>query len=352
MSKLDLTTVGTKKVLPAPQPTKKDMELLTESKSRELIANQPFVEIVRQIADAEWDGKPLTEDMVYHMKRLANLKVAIIRDNRRTYRRTIKMLKACMSNGMTTPGILVSAKIIFGWGLTLIDPTSGRELTAEEVKDWYAVMEGHARLDAWILSILYASMTGGEPFDFHFVYKDYATPEDFGKAYVSTNTDMTRTTNKDRLSIAGARSQNPIVMLYLSKIKNDHVIPKASSYWTTGHELSATEVSKLIYGENDAPTFDKALTEGLALCYESFKERFSAEGAEKIYRGVSAAQWCADQLLNKAEDIAKTAYEIGERVVAMTDELYTPIITAKTNKKKHITRDQAIKTYLDLMMNK
>ena len=57
MNTKDLASVGAKRVAPAPLPlTKKDAELLTESKVHELINNQDFVEIVRQVANAEWDG--------------------------------------------------------------------------------------------------------------------------------------------------------------------------------------------------------------------------------------------------------------------------------------------------------
>ncbi len=42
---------------------------------------------------------------------------------------------------------------------------------------------------------------------------------------------------------------------------------------------------------------------------------------------------------------------ISEKVMAMDDRLYTPIITAKTSKKEHTTRDQTIKNKLDEMMN-
>ena len=352
MNSKELANVGAERVAPAPLPlTKKDAEQLTEKKSRELINNQDFVDIVRQVANAEWDGKPLVEDMVYHLKNLAGLEIAIIKDNRRTHRRAIKMFKACMKFGMTTPAILVLASVVNEWGLTLIDPTSGRELAEEELKDYYCVMEGHARLDAWVISVISASMNGDEPFDFHFVFKDYSTPEEFGKAYTSCNIDMTRTTSKDRLAIAGARCRHPIVISYLGKIKYDHVIPKASHFWTTGRDLKAEEITKLTYGEGDAPAFDKTLTNALALCYESFKARFSAEGAEKVYRGVPAAQWCADQLLNHAEDMTATAQIISEKVMAMDDKLYTPIVTAKTSKKEHTTRDQKIRTTLDMMMN-
>jgi hypothetical protein len=135
----------------------------------------------------------------------------------------------------------------------------------------------------------------------------------------------------------------------LGKIKNDQVISKGSYFWTFGREATVAEVSKLIYGEADAPTFDKDITDALALCYESFKEKFGSEGAEKIYRGVSAAQWCADRI-SKADDKGGTALVICDKVKAMSDEVYTKIITASTNKKKHETRDQVIKKQLDIMM--
>lgn len=70
-----------------------------------------------------------------------------------------------------------------------------------------------------------------------------------------------------------------------------------------------------------------------ALCYESFKERFGAEGAEKIYRGVPAAQWCAARI-SKADDKSATALVICDKVKGMSNEIYTAIITAKSNSKK------------------
>lgn len=323
--------------------------LISEAEVKQFVDNRPFEMIVSYAAQKQWDGQPLVEDRVYHMKNMAGLKVAIIKDNRRTWKRGLKMMLACMANGMTTPAILVLAKLVYDWGLPLIDPTSGQELTADELDGVYCVMEGHGRLDGWVNSLAYTSKKGGEPFDFHFVYKEYATPEDFGKAYVSTNADMTRTTSKDRLTIAGARSKNPVIISYLDKIKNDGTIAKASFFWTCGRELSKNEVSLLTYEEADAPIFEKDVTDALALCYESFKARFSASGAEKIYRGVSAAKWCADQI-NKAEDKNAVANTICEKVMSMNDSLYTPILTASTNKKRHITRDQVIQTTLDLMM--
>ena len=323
--------------------------LINEAEVKQFIDNRPFADVVRQFAQKEWDGQPLVEDMVYHLKKLAGLKVAIIKDNRRTWKRGVKMMSACLANGMTTPAILVLAKVVYDWGLPLVDPTSGQELTADELDGVYCVMEGHGRLDGWVNSLVYTSKHDGEPFDFHFVYKEYATSEDFGKAYVSTNADMTRTTSKDRLTIAGARSKNPVIISYLNKIKNDGTIAKASFYWTCGREMSKDEVTKLTYEQEDAPTFDKDLTDALTLCYESFKAQFGTEGGEKIYRGVPAAQWCADQI-SKAEDKSAAAMAIGEKVQNMSKDIYTAILTARTDKKKHITRDQAIKTSLDKMM--
>lgn len=350
MTSNELSNAGVKKpVAPAPFSEKNDIQMLSESKVRELINNQPFAEIAKEFATDKWDGKPLVEDKVYHLNKMAGLKVAIIRDNRRTHKRAVKMFKACMKFGMTTPAILVSATIVQEWGLTLIDPTSGKELTVEELKDSYCVMEGHARLDGWVISVISASMNGEGPFDFHFVFKNYSTPEEFGKAYTSCNVDMTRTTSKDRMAIAGARCKDPVVISYLSKIKNDLVISKGSYFWTFGREVTVVEVSKLIYGEADAPKFDKDITDALALCYESFKEKFGAEGAEKIYRGVPAAQWCADRI-GKADDKGGTALVICDKVKGMSNEIYTAIITAKSNSKKHITREQVIKNLLDKMM--
>ena len=206
--------------------------LINEAEVKQFIDNRPFDDVVRQFAQKEWDGQTLEEDRVYHLNKMAGLKVAIIKDNRRTWKRGVKMMSACMANGMTTPAILVLAKLVSDWGLAVIDPTSGRELTADELDGVYCVMEGHGRLDGWVNSLVYTSKQGGEPFDYHFIYKHYDTPEDFGKAYVSTNADMTRTTSKDRLTIAGARSKNPTIISYLNKIKNDGTIAKASFFWT------------------------------------------------------------------------------------------------------------------------
>ena len=261
----------------------------------------------------------------------------------------MKMLSACMNNGMTTPAIITDAKIAADWGLPLIDPATLEDVPADKLEGAYCVMEGHGRMFAFLIALALYAKTGDAPFDFHFVYMHYDNPEDFGKAYVSTNADMTRTTSKDRLAIAGARSDNPLVKSYLCKIKNDHVIPKASYFWTAGRELTSKEVTMLTYGEAGAPKFDEILTESLSLLYESIKERFGAEGAQKIYRGVAAAKWCAEKI-NSSEDKMTTAMTISDKVANMSNEIYTAIITASTNKKKHVTRDQIIMSNLDKMM--
>ena len=240
--------------------------LIKEEEVADFINNRSFVEIVKEYAQEQWDGQVLEEDKVYHLKNLGGIKIAIIGANRRTFKRGLKMMQACKENGMTTPAILVNAQVVRDWGLIPVDSTTKKELTADELKGAYCVMEGHGRLDAWINDLAYTRKNGGTSFDFHFVYKHYDSAEDFGKAYVSTNADMTRTTSKDRLSIAGARSKNPIVISYLEKCKKDNTIAKASFFWTCGRELTQKEITSMTYEESDAPTFDQNLTEALSLC--------------------------------------------------------------------------------------
>ena len=330
-------------------PVAKKNAVITEAEVKNYVENRLFEQILASVATEKWDGKPLEEDKVYHILKLGGIRFYWIKENRRTWKRALKMYEACQKNGMTTPGIITDAKTVVDWGLDLIDPATLQDVTPDKLGGAYVVMEGHGRLFGWLLALTIATKNGDQPFDFHFVYKHFDSPEDFGKAYVSTNADMTRTTSKDRLAIAGARCKDPIVISYLGKIKNDLVISKGSYFWTFGREATVVEVSKLIYGEADAPKFDKDVTDALALCYESFKEKFGVEGAEKIYRGVPAAQWCADRI-SKADDKGGTALVICDKVKAMTNEVYTAILTAKSNSKKHTTRDQEIKKQLDKMM--
>ena len=345
MKNIENQAAGVKKQV---APAKKNA-LITEAEVKNYVENRLFELILASVATEKWDGKPLEEDKVYHILKIGGIRIYWIKDNRRTWKRALKMYEACQKNGMTTPAIVTDAKTVVDWGLTLIDPATLQTVTPDKLDGAYAVMEGHGRFFGWLLALTIADKNGEQPFDFHFIYKHFDSPEDFGKAYVSTNADMTRTTSKDRLGIAAARCKDPIVISYLGKIKNDQVISKGSYFWTFGREATVAEVSKLIYGEADAPKFDKDITDALALCYESFKEKFGAEGAEKIYRGVSAAQWCADRI-SKADDKGGTALVICDKVKAMSDEVYTKIITASTNKKKHETRDQVIKKQLDIMM--
>lgn len=330
-------------------PVAKKNAVITEAEVKNYVENRLFELILASVSTEKWDGKPLEEDKVYHILKLGGIRIYWIKDNRRTWKRALKMYEACQKNGMTTPAIITDAKTVVDWGLDLIDPATLQDVTPDKLDGAYAVMEGHGRLFGWLLALAIAAKNGDQPFDFHFVYKHFDSPENFGQAYVSTNADMTRTTSKDRLAIAGARCKDPIVISYLGKIKNDLVISKGSYFWTFGREATVAEVSKLIYGEADAPKFDKDITDALALCYESFKEKFAFEGAEKIYRGVPAAQWCADRI-GKADDKGGTALVICDKVKGMSNEIYTAIITAKSNSKKHITREQVIKNLLDKMM--
>ncbi len=336
--------VKVKKVAPA-----KKNAPIKEDEVKNFVENRLFELILASVAVQQWDGKPLEEDRVYHLLKLGGIRIYWIKDNRRSLRRALKMFTACKTNGMTTPAVITDAKTVVDWGLSLIDPATLEDVPAEKLDGAYAVMEGHGRMFALLLALAISSKTGEVPFDFHFVYKHYDNPEEFGKAYISTNADMTRTTSKDRLGIAGARCKNPLVISYLSKIKDDGVIPKASQFWTYDRELTKQEVTDITYENEGAPEFDKDLTDGLLLCYEAFKDKFGAEGAEKIYRGVSAAQWCADRI-GKADDKSATALVVCDKVKEMGNDIYTAILTASTNKKKHITRDQVIKTQLDKMM--
>lgn len=128
MSKIKTKIATVKTVAKA----EKKNTLINEAEVKQFIDNRPFDDVVRQFAQKEWDGQPLEEDRVYHLNKMAGLKVAIIKDNRRTWKRGVKMMSACMANGMTTPAILVLAKLVSDWGLAVIDPTSGRELAADE----------------------------------------------------------------------------------------------------------------------------------------------------------------------------------------------------------------------------
>lgn len=334
---------------PAVKANNSTLAAINETFVNNYIGNRSFADLTKATSTSEWDGQALEEDRIYHLDKMGGLPILWIRDNRRTWKRAMKMFTACRDNTMTTPAIVTDAKVVAEWGLILIDPCTREEVPADNLDGKYCILEGHGRSHGFLIALAEAAQTGGKPFDFHFIYRHYDTAEDFGKAYVSTNSDMTRTTSKDRLGIAGARSKDPIVISYLSKIKNDLVISKSSFFWTFGREATVAEVSKLIYGEADAPKFDKETTDALALCYESFKEKFGAEGAEKIYRGVSAAQWCTDRI-NEAEDKTGTALILCDKVKGMSNEIYTAILTAKTNKKKHITRDQVIKNQLDKML--
>lgn len=315
---------------------------------KDFVNNRSLVEVLNAHKNADWNGQPLEEDKVYHLKDMASLPFYGIRDNRHTHRRAIKMQKACHENGMTTPAVIVDAHVVDGWKIKMIDPATREEVEPEAGS--YCLMEGHGRLQGWICDLAAAaSDSTHQPFDFCFVYKHYSSPAEFGQAYVSCNADMTRTTNKDRLNIAAGRSQNPLVTEYFRKIREDKCVSKAAFISTLGRELTSSEVNKFVYGENEAPVFDQALTDALRTVYEAFREVFSNPGAEKIYRGVAAAQWTAEQLKTAADKKA-TAAVIVEKLRSIDTATYTAILTAKTCSKKGQTREAVIKQLLTKIM--
>ena len=52
--------------------------LINEAEVKQFIDNRPFSDVVRQFAQKEWDDQRLGEDMVYQLKKLSGLKLAII----------------------------------------------------------------------------------------------------------------------------------------------------------------------------------------------------------------------------------------------------------------------------------
>lgn len=321
---------------------------LTEEAVKNFVNNRTLVEVMNDFKMGDWNGQPLEEDKVYHLKNMAGLRLYCIRDNRHTHRRALKMQKACHENGMTTPAVIVDAQVVAGWGLKMIDPATREEVEPEP--NSYCIMEGHGRLQGWLIDLSIASVVeNSEAYDFCFVYKHYESPEAFGQGYVSCNADMTRTTNKDRLNIAAARSTNPLVSEYFRKIREDKCISKAAFISTLGRELTSSEVNKFVYGEEEAPVFDQALTDALQDVYGAFKEVFSNPGAEKIYRGVAASQWTAEQVKTAADKKA-TAAVIVEKLHGIDQGIYTAIITAKGCSKKGQTREAVIKQQLTKMM--
>lgn len=327
-----------------------DYQKITEAMVSEFINNRSFEDITLDTSSEAYDNAPLQEDRIYHLNMMGGLKFYWIKNNRRTFKRALKMHKACTENGMTTPAIVVDAKVVSQWGIPMIDPATLETIPEEQFEGAYCLMEGHGRSHAHLVDLALASQEENhKPFDFHFIYKKYDNGDEFGKAYVSTNADMTRTTNKDRLGIAGARCQNPLVKSCLNKISEDHAIAKAAYFWTYGRELTKQEVTAITYDTAEAPKFDPAMTESLQRVYDAFKNRFANPGAEKIYRGVAAAQWVAVQLKNPST-ASVMADSIITKVKNLNEGVYTALITAKSNAKKHITKDQVIKTELDKMM--
>ena len=342
-----------KKEISAAEVKKVASVALTETQFIDFVAGRDCPTMMKSIAPESFDNSdciPLEEGVVYDLMRKAYITLLIIKDNRRTFKRAMKMWKACHTVGMTTPAIVVDAKVVAGWGLPLADPVTHETVHLDDLDGKYCLMEGHGRLYGWFIEQMMANKDQNyEPFHFQFIYKHYDSPDEFGAAYTSCNSDMTRTTQKDRLGIAGVRCKNPLVQSYLSKIKDDHVVSKSSFYWTYGRELTKEEVTKITYEESDAPSFNGPLIKGLSMVYDAFKHKFSAEGAEKIYRGVPAAQWAADRLKD-ADDKVATANVIMDKLGCMSNDIYTGIITASSNSKKHLTRDQVIKSNLDKMM--
>ena len=82
----------------------KKNNLISEVEVKQFVDNRPFEMIVSYAAQKQWDGQPLVEDKVYHLKNMAGLKVAIIKDNRRTFKRALKMMSACLANSRSSQG--------------------------------------------------------------------------------------------------------------------------------------------------------------------------------------------------------------------------------------------------------
>jgi len=183
---------------PATEVKHSSLAAINETFVNNYIGNRSFADLSKATSTSEWDGQALEEDRIYHMDKMGGLPILWIKDNRRTWKRAMKMFSACKANTMTTPAIVTDAKVVADWGLILIDPCTREEVPVDNLDGKYCILEGHGRSHGFIIALVEAAQTGGKPFDFHFIYRHYDTAEDFGKAYVSTNTDMTRTTSKDR----------------------------------------------------------------------------------------------------------------------------------------------------------
>lgn len=339
----------------SPQKTAPQSDKITEEEFDQFYSGKDFQTVLEFIKTGHYDGNPLDEKVVYSITEQAGIKLFIIKFNRRTYRRALKMMQACHDNGMTTPAIFVDATIVKAWGLTIVDPVSLAEPTPEEIAGAYVLMEGHGRLHAWLFEQILADKKKKEgkedyvPFEFNFIYRKYNSPKDFGNAYNSTNADMTRTTHKDRLNIAADRCKDPLVNEYFRKCREDKVISKAAYFWTFGRELTTKEVTQITTGEKSAPTFDKEITSALQQIYDAFKIKFGSEGAKKIYRGVPAAMWAATKVKAGVNDELVTS--IIDKVKKIDNDSYTAIITATTNSKKRVKKEDVIKQQLDRMLD-
>ena len=343
------TEVPASEATQKPKKAKKQQAITENQFNAQTDSFKSAADFVGAACTADYDGQPLEEDKVYHIQKMKGFRLYAIKANRRTYRRALKMLDACTSNGMTTPAIVVDAKVVRDWGLRVVDPLTLEEVNDNDLDGAYCLMEGHGRFHAFMLSVALKMSKGDQLFDFHFVYKLYDTPEAFGNAYVSTNADMTRTTHKDRLGIAGERCQNPLVKSFINKNQEDSVLAKAAYFWTYGRELSKTEVTAITYDAQDAPTFDEDITVAMEGIYEAFKAKFAEPGAAKIYRGTFAAKWCA-QRIKDADNKLEEADKICKRVTEIDISVYTAIVTASSNSKKHLRREDLIVAALEKMM--
>lgn len=279
----------------------------------------------------------LKVDIIYRLKNgNEGLKICVLKSNRNNSVKNKQMLEGLCKAEMQQPGIFANAKLALDAGYTLLDVCDDHKITADEADDYLVIVDGNTRFHARELAI-----KQGKTLDYIFQFKEYASHEEFRKAYQQMNVYNTPTSAADFARDLIATSSNPVLADYSSRIE-DGLVPKAAGFSIVGREITKRDLTDARYG-NLPPIFNdednRRLFERLYVGIATLRQ-----GNIGMFKGTEIWSWNASKI-NGASEKGKMV----DNLIAMYMEMPAPTFVSllNANRDGNRSKETVVKDILD-----
>lgn len=284
-----------------------------------------------------------TENKVYSLSDYhKNIVLEIIESNRKVDSQIQDKLKSCEEHGMQVPAILVDSWVVRAAGYKC-NPVIG---TSDERKPHYSLLEGHNRLQAYLLALEKAKDDPNyKVFDYCFIYKRFDDPKKFRDSYRAINMSNVPTRTKDYVRDLLATGENKVLSSYQDKLKRQ-ITAKAAGYATVNREIMKRDINAIFKDGTPDYIADDSILNFTTPVYEAVLRAFGCEEERMIpiLKGTIIWKFNSDKF--RVTDDKKT---VSDKLVKLYNGLSSASTANILNAKKttKMTKEQVIVDILE-----